>query len=505
MFLKRTSLKHSLMIVAFICVAHMISITLFSMQSDAYQPSDVSEESAPYPSKTGISRESVDFLSKTGQAMAEIAEAVKPAVVNISTVRTDKVMDTPLSPFFNDPFFRRFFEDQFKHREKPRERKSASLGSGVIVSTDGYILTNNHVIKNADKIKVLLSDKREYIGKVIGNDPKTDLAVIKIDAENLSTIPLGNSDELKVGSLVLAVGSPYGLNQTITMGIVSAVGRANVGIADYEDFIQTDAAINPGNSGGALVNVRGELVGINTAIFSTSGGYQGIGFSIPSSMVKIVMSNLIEKGKVIRGWLGVSIQGITPELAEQFELEKDYGTLVADVVENSPAEKAGLMRGDVIIEFGGGLVDEPYNLRNIVASTPPGTDVEMKVIREGKVETLTVTIGELPTEAKKTPTEFENALKGVSVQNLTPDLYRQLNLPDKIRGVVVTEVEGGSPAETRLLPGDVILEINRKAISNVEDYEARVSKIKPDMDLLLLVFRRGSTIFVTISGSVENK
>jgi len=233
MFLKRTSLKRSLMIVAFICAAYMISITLFSMQSDAYQPSDLSEESAPYPSKTGISRESVDFLTRTGQAMAEIAEAVKPAVVNISTVRTDKVMDTPLSPFFNDPFFRRFFEDQFRHREKPRERKSASLGSGVIVSTEGYILTNNHVIKNADKIKVLLSDKREYIGKVIGNDPKTDLAVIKIDAENLSTIPLGNSDELKVGSLVLAVGSPYGLNQTITMGIVSAVGRANVGIADY--------------------------------------------------------------------------------------------------------------------------------------------------------------------------------------------------------------------------------------------------------------------------------
>jgi serine protease Do len=314
---------------------------------------------------------------------------------------------------------------------------------------------------------------------------------------------MGNSDDLKVGQFVLAVGNPYGLNQTITMEIVSAVGRANVGIADYEDFIQTDAAINPGNSGGALVNVKGEIVGINTAIFSTTGGYQGIGFAIPSNMVKAVMNSLIEKGKVIRGWLGVSIQGITPELAEQFELEKDYGTLVADVVENSPAEKAGLMRGDVIIEFNGKPVDEPYHLRNIVASTPPGAEMEMKVIREGEIETLTVIIGDLPTEAQKTPTEFQNALKGVTVQDLTPDIYRQLNLLEKIRGVVVSEVEAGSSAENRLIRGDIILEINRKAISTIEDYEEIVSKIKPDMDILLLVFRRGSTIFVTISGESQ--
>lgn len=481
-------LNHAIFIISFLLLSSSAVLALASYYGTANNQ------------RPKISSESVDFLTKTGKAMAEIVDVVRPSVVNISTTKTEKIRDVPFAPFFDDPFFRRFFGDRFSHPETPRERKSVSLGSGVIVSADGYILTNNHVIKNADKIKVLLSDDREFIGEVIGNDPKTDLSVIKIDAHDLTPITLGNSDALKVGELVLAVGNPYGLNQTITMGIVSAVGRANVGIADYEDFIQTDAAINPGNSGGALVNVKGKLVGINTAIFSTTGGYQGIGFAIPSNMAKIVMNSLIEKGRVIRGWLGVSIQEITPDLAEQFRLERDYGTLVADVVDNSPAEKAGIIRGDVIIEFNGKRVEDPFNLRNMVASTHPGDTVEMKIIRDGKIFTLSVTIAEIPTETQKTPTTFKNALKGVSVQNLTPDIYRQLNLPEKIRGVVVTDIEAGSPAETALLPGDVILEINRKAISNIEDYEEIVSVIKPDSDVLLLVFRRGSTIFITIGG-----
>lgn len=448
----------------------------------------------------GISRDSVDFLTKTGQAMAELADAVKPAIVNIATIKTEKVGSTPFDPLLKDPFFRRFFGDRHQRRESPRERKIVSLGSGVIVSPDGYILTNNHVIKNADEIKVLLSDKREFTGKIVGNDPKTDLSVIKIEADNLSTINIGNSDALRVGELVLAIGNPFGLNQTITMGIVSAVGRANVGIAEYEDFIQTDAAINPGNSGGALVNVKGELIGINTAIFSTTGGYQGIGFAIPSNMARTVMNSLITMGKVVRGWLGVSIQPITPELAEQFELEKDYGILVADVVEDSPAEQGGLLRGDVIIELNGKEVDGPYNLRNIIAGTLPGGEAEFRVIREGETMLLRVTIGELPSGDRKTSTKYKNAMRGISVQDLNQDLYGKLGLPDKIRGVVVTDIEPGSPAESRLTPGDVILEINRKASSNLEDYELIVSKIKPDKDILLLIFRRGSTIFVTISG-----
>ncbi len=489
MFLKKSKFKKSLFFITLLLLSNFALLSLPAHQSDVY---------AQAPE---ISRESVELLTKTGQAMAEVAEVVKPSVVNISTTRTVKGMRSPFEPFFNDPFFRKFFGEKFGHPDVPKERKTASLGSGVIVSSDGYILTNNHVIKDADEIKVLLPDKKEFTGKVVGNDPKSDIAVIKIDAVDLPTITWGDSDKLKIGEIVLAIGSPYGLNQTITMGIVSAVGRANVGIADYEDFIQTDAAINPGNSGGALVNARGELIGINTAIFSTSGGYQGIGFAIPSNMAKAVMDSLIEKGKVIRGWLGVSIQPITPELARQFHLEEEYGSLVADVVDGSPAEKAGIMRGDVIIEFKDKKVDKPYNLRNTVAGTLPGDVVEVKVIRDGGIKTLMVTIGELPTDIQKAPpTEYENAMKGVSVQNLTPELYRQLGLPEKTRGVVVANIEGGIPADTKLMIGDVIIEINRKAIAGIEDYEAIVSKLKPDEDVLLLVFRRGSSIFISIGG-----
>jgi serine protease Do len=487
MFFKRIKFVFALFIIS-IFLARSASLAMAGYRPEAQRPTPA------------ISPDSIDFLTKTGKAMAEVADAVKPTVVNIANTKTEKLSEQEMSPFFNDPFFRRFFDDRFRHRETPRTRKSISLGSGVIISDDGYILTNNHVIRNADKITVVLSDKRQYVGRVIGNDPKTDLSVIKIEADTISSIPIGNSDSLKVGEIVFAIGNPFGLNQTITMGIVSAVGRANVGIADYEDFIQTDAAINPGNSGGALINVRGELVGINTAMFSTSGGYQGIGFAIPSNMVKIVMNSLIERGRVIRGWLGVSVQSVTPELAQQFQLEKNFGTLVADVVEDSPAAEAGLQRGDVIIEFAGKEVNEPYHLRNIVASSLPGEKIDLKVIRDGEIIDLSVVISELMADTEKQPAQFKNALKGVSVQNLTPEAYRQLNLPEKIRGVVVTDIEGGSPSETALMPGDVILEINRKAISNIDDYEAMVSKIKIDQDLLLLVFRRGSTIFVTLSG-----
>ncbi|HDZ61541.1 MAG TPA: DegQ family serine endoprotease [Nitrospirae bacterium] len=452
-----------------------------------------------YAEVAGVSQESIDFMTSISKAMAEVAETVKPSIVNISTTRTEKMTGGQFSPFFNDPFFRRFFGDRH-NKQQPKEYKTASLGSGVIVSADGYILTNNHVIQNADEITVLLPDKREIKGKVIGTDPKTDLSVIRIDASDLQPVTWGDSDKLMVGEMVLAIGSPYGLNQTVTMGIVSAVGRANVGIADYEDFIQTDAAINPGNSGGALVNAKAELVGINTAIFSKTGGYQGIGFAIPSNMAKDVIDSLIKTGKVIRGWLGVSIQPINTELAKQFDLEEEYGALVADVIEGSPAEKAGIMRGDVIVEFNNIKVDEPYNLRNTVAGTSPGDIVDVTVIREGKYKKLSVTIGELPSEAQvPPPTVYKNALKGISVQDLTPELYKQLNLPEKIRGVVISNIKSGSPAASRLLPGDVILEIKKKAVSSLKDYDLIVSSIKSDEEVLLLVFRKGSSIFITIS------
>ncbi|MBI5075287.1 MAG: DegQ family serine endoprotease [Nitrospirae bacterium] len=451
-----------------------------------------------YTQDTNISKEAIDILSKTGQAMAEVAAAVKPAVVNISSTKTIKISGMQ-SPFFDDPFFRRFFGDQFGQFERPREHKQSGLGSGVIVDKDGYILTNNHVIRDADEIKVKLSDKREFKGKVIGTDPKTDLAVIKIDSNHLPVLKLGDSDKLKVGETVIAIGNPFGLNQTVTSGIVSATGRANVGIADYEDFIQTDAPINPGNSGGALVNVRGELVGINTAIFSTSGGYQGIGFAIPSSMAKVVMDNLIKKGKVVRGWLGVSIQPVTSDLAKQFDIKDDKGALVGDVVEESPAEKAGMQRGDVIIEFDGKEVPDPASLRNSVAGTPPGKKVTLKIMRDGKMQKMDVAIAELPADMQKMRGEYDNLLKGVMVQGLTPELKRNLDVPKRISGVVVTDIEEGSPAGGLLIQNDVIIEVNRKRINSMKDYEAVVSKIKSGQDILLLVFRNGSTTYLSLS------
>jgi len=453
-----------------------------------------------YAGTPKVSRESVDILTKTGQAMAEVAEAVKPAVVNISTSRTVKIPRERFTPFFEDPFFKRFFGDEFGFPQIPEERKTMSLGSGVIVSPDGYILTNNHVIRGAEEIKVLLSDKREFKGEVKGTDPKTDLAVIKIGATDLPTIPWGDSNKLKVGEIVLAIGNPYGLNQTVTMGIVSAVARANVGIADYEDFIQTDVAINPGNSGGAMVNSKGELVGINTAIFSVTGGYQGIGFAIPSNMAKAVMDSLIKKGKVTRGWLGVSVQSITPELAKQFNLKEDYGALIGDVIEKSPAEKAGIERGDVVVEYGGKKIDEPYNLRNMVANTLPGTEVEIKLIREGEVKAIKVKIGELPTEISKTPAdEYENVLRGVMVEDLTPLLRQQLSVPLKVKGVVITNIDEGSPAEKKFMVGDVIQEVNKKKITNIKEYEEVVSKIKPGETALVVVFRGGSSHYIILS------
>ncbi|HEX8947778.1 MAG TPA: DegQ family serine endoprotease [Dissulfurispiraceae bacterium] len=451
-----------------------------------------------FAEQKGISRGAVDTLSKIDGAMAEIAAAVKPAVVNVSTTRTIKTPGIP-NPFSADPFFRQFFGDAFGNAHGPREYKQASLGSGVIVDKDGYILTNNHVVKDADEIKIKLSDGREFKGKVIGTDPKTDLAVIKIGSDHLPVVKWGDSDRLRVGERVLAFGNPYGLSQTVTSGIVSATGRANVGIADYEDFIQTDAPINPGNSGGALISIRGELIGINTAIFSTSGGYQGIGFAIPSNMAKSVMDSLIKRGKVVRGWLGLSIQPITPELAGQFGLKDEKGALVGDVVEGSPAERAGLQRGDVVVEFDGKEVRDPAGLRNMAANTPPGKEVTLKVLREGKPKAIKVTIAELPADMQKVSGSYENLLKGVHVQNIAPELRGALGIPKRVTGVVVTDVDEGNPAETALMKNDVIMEINKRRINNSKDFETAASQIKSNQNILLLIYRNGSAIYLTLS------
>jgi serine protease Do len=430
--------------------------------------------------------------------MAEVVAAVKPSVVNIASTKTIKEGGSMSSPFFHDPAFRRFFGDDPKSPERQKEHKQSGLGSGVIVDKDGYILTNNHVIKEADEIKVTLSDKREFKGKVIGTDQKTDLAVIKIDSDNLPVIRLGDSEKLQVGETVLAIGNPFGLSHTVTSGIVSATGRANVGIADYEDFIQTDAAINPGNSGGALINVKGELIGINTAIFSTSGGYQGIGFAIPSTMAKNVMQSLIKTGKVIRGWLGVTIQALTPELSKQFGLGDEKGVLVGDVVEDSPAAKAGIQRGDVIVEFDGKEVKDVTNLRNMVAGTEPNTGVSLKLVREGRPNTVQVKIVEMFSEVQTASKTSGNHLNGISVQALTPQLRESLDIPKRITGVVIADIEDGSPADGILMKNDVIVEINRNRITNMNEYEKVISQITSDQNLLILIFRKGSTLYMTL-------
>ncbi len=334
-----------------------------------------------------------DDLILHNSTLIQAARRAQPAVVNISTTVARKDGPSRQSPFFDDPFFRRFFGDEFDKRFQPRESpRQQGTGSGVIVSQDGYIITNNHVVENSDAIEVTLSDKRNFTAKVIGTDSKTDLALLKIEVDGLPALSWGDSRDLQVGEMVMAIGNPFGLTQTVTMGIVSAVGRANVGIVDYEDFIQTDAAINPGNSGGALINLNGELVGINTAIFSRSGGYMGIGFAIPSNMARTIQASLIEHGKVVRGWLGVSIQDLTPDLQEQFQAPDTRGALVSEVVKESPAEEGGLKRGDVIREYNSHDVADTRHLRSLVAESLPNAPVKIAIVRDGKKEELQVTI-----------------------------------------------------------------------------------------------------------------
>ena len=440
----------------------------------------------------------------------EVAKAVTPTVVNISTTRISRLPEghaggTP----FDDPFFKRFFGDElFRRFEAPKDRRERSLGSGVIADANGYIITNNHVVSKADEIRILFSDKRSLTAKVVGTDPKTDIAVIKVDAKDLPTIPWADSDKLQVGEYVLAIGNPFGLNQTVTMGIVSAVGRANVGIAEYEDFIQTDAAINPGNSGGALVNARGELIGINTAIFSQSGGYMGIGFAVPSNMVRSVMDQLIKGGKVVRGYLGVSIQELTSDLARQFGVTETRGVLISDVLADSPAKRAKLERGDVIVEFDGRTVENPTQFRNLVAQTPIGKKVRVKFLRGGKERDLEVTIAEQPKTIAQaeSPGDEEGearasgAFAGMDVRELTPELARRFNLPRADKGgVIVARIAEGSPAgEAGLQGGDLITEINRKPIANLRDFQSVTGSLAAKEPALVLVIRNGRNFYLTI-------
>ena len=422
-------------------------------------------------------------------------------MVNISATKLMRhgrpSKDAPFYEFFDD-FFSPLYDFGLKKHYTER-----STGSGVIVSPEGYILTNHHVVAEAEKIKVTLMDKRVFSARVIGVDTKTDLAVVRISAEGLPFIRWGDSDSLRVGDFAIAVGTPFGLSHTVTMGIISAVGRANVGIAEYEDFIQTDAAINPGNSGGPLVNTRGELVGINTAM-EQSGGYQGIGFAVPSNMARLVMEQLVTSGRVVRGWLGVRIQELSPPLAKAFGHGSLSGALVSDTMPGSPARDAGLENGDIIVAFGRTTVEGPAELRNLVAKSRPGQSAKLTVVRRGKKRTVEVEVGELPAEhesprSEHMPEPMGDAFSGLSVIALTEDIARQLKLPKDAFGVVVAGVEEGSPAhEAGLKRGDVIHEIDSQRIQGLADFQRAASRVKQDETVLMYINREGRKFYITV-------
>jgi serine protease Do len=434
----------------------------------------------------------------SSMGFASVLKPVLPAVVSIASSRIVKV---PQNQFFNNPFFQQFFGRQFQ--APPQQEREQGLGSGVIISADGYILTNNHVIEKATEIKVILPDKTQVPGKVVGADPQTDVAVVKIKETALPTVTLGDSSKLQVGDYAFAIGNPFGIGETATMGIISATGRNGLDIEDYEDFIQTDAAINPGNSGGALLNARGEVIGINTAILSGgSGGNQGVGFAIPINMAKYVMDQILKHGKVVRGYIGVGIQELTPDLAKAFNVPAEKGALVGSVEPNSPGAKAGLQRGDVITEINGQPVNSQNDLRLKVAAMAPGTAVHLKVIRNGETRDVSVTLGEAPSgkgAGKNAEGPAENSpMSGVQVDNLSSDIRQQLGLGPDVKGVVVTDVPDGSPAsEAGLQRGDVIEQVNRHPVNSVADYEHLIREAGSEA-VVLLVNHGGNTGFVVI-------
>lgn len=451
-------------------------------------------------------------LRETSKAFASVAKQVSPSVVFIQVESVQR--GAPMTPFqspFGDDLFRRFFGEQFpgfpnQRRHQP-ERRVMGQGSGFVFKIDkgvlsdsSYILTNNHVVEGADKIRVTFQDGRELEAKIAGADPKSDIAILEVDGSEHPALPMGNSSNLEVGEWVVAVGNPFGLSHTLTVGVVSAKGRSGLGINDYEDFIQTDAAINPGNSGGPLLNLDGEVVGINTAIFSRSGGYMGVGFAIPVNLAKNIADQLIDSGEVTRGYLGIVIQNMTPELAQSFHIDEKKGILVAQVSEDSPAENAGLKVGDLIVRYQGEKVTEVADFRNRVALTPPGTLANLTVIRDGKNKIINVKIGNLEDDQVVASISTETAGElGFTVQTLTSELARQFNAKPG-RGVVVTEVQSNSVAAmSGLRPGTVILQVNQMNVDSTADFKRAVEKSSGDKRVLLLVSDGGMSRYVVLS------
>jgi serine protease Do len=438
---------------------------------------------------------------------APILKNEVPAVVNVSS---SKIVRTPASsvqsPLFSDPFFKQFFGNSLPKQFEvpPSVKREESLGSGVIVAPNGYILTNSHVVEGAKDIKVLLANKQEFQARVIGQDAPTDLAVLKVDGTQLPTMVFGDSSKMQVGNFVLAIGNPFGLNRTVTMGIVSATGRGGLGIESYEDFIQTDASINPGNSGGALINVQGQLVGINTAILSGGGGNEGIGFAIPANMARYVMDQILQNGKVIRAWLGVSIQPLTQDVANAFHLSSPNGALITRVDPNSPAAKSGLQPGDIILDVNGRKIDSSRALQLMIGTMRPGTALNLTVFRNGATTQIPTTLAELPSShslapaAAAPPPKVSPSMRGITASNLTPALAGELKLPAGTKGVVVANVDPASRAsEAGIQQGDVIQEVNRRPVSDIAGFDAAM-RAADNQPILLLVERDGSSIFVVV-------
>jgi serine protease Do len=459
--------------------------------------------SGPWPAAS--IKEATHSGTEDARGYSRVVKEVVPAVVNISTSRVTKQETSGMRNLPQmDPFFRQFFGDEGPGRfNAPKERREKSLGSGVIVSREGYVLTNNHVVDHATEITVTLKDKREMKAELVGTDPRTDIAVLKIDGTNFPYVTLGDSSKVKVGDIALAIGNPFGVGQTVTMGIVSAMGRANLGIEEVEDFIQTDAPINPGNSGGALIDDEGHLIGINTAILSgNSGGNQGIGFAVPVNLAHHVMDQILKNGKVERAYLGILPQDVTPAMAKAFGAKEAKGAVVGEITANSPAAHSDLKQGDIIVEVNGKPVDDANQLRLEIGLLSPGSTVNLSVLRAGTPQHVTVKMAAFPSKEERASVEKNatgSALEGVSVESLTPETARQMKLDPATKGVVVADIDPSSrAADAGLRAGDVIQQVNHQSVKSVQDFDRAMSSAKKDDPTLLLVNREGNTLFVAV-------
>jgi len=464
------------------------------------QPQVKAEKFTPADKPT-LDLSSVDVLQRLDAEYTKVASAVVPSVVSITTSKTVS-RRMPVDPF--ELFFGRRFSD-----EGPAQQKVNSLGSGVIVSKEGHIVTNNHVLNGTDDVTVQLSDGRQAKARIIGTDAQIDLAVLKVDLDNVTPLQFGDSDKVRVGQIVMAIGNPFGLDESVTQGIISAKDRRAMNDSEVE-FFQTDTAINPGNSGGPLVNIRGEVIGINTAIYSESGGNQGIGFAIPSNVVRAAMKSIISKGRVIRGYLGVAIQVVTPDIAEQFKLTSARGALVTDVTPGSPAERAGIIRGDVIRTVNGYEVKDTLALINRIAEADVGSNLTIELVRDGENKTVVAKVTEQPADFKtamnRSQDEDQNSTEpgqnsifsGVQVENLNPQVRARANVPPNVNGVIITRIDPNANAAQQLRTGDVIEQINRQPISNVDDFQNVVGQLDPNHPVIVGLARNRQRSFVLI-------